>query len=104
MSRVQLLVSPTAEVQDDLKLLVSDIINYLSFVTSNSELFKATSWPIFVAGADARGVGQQVQQWQGCMNYGSVYLSLSVTFAVQWRYLEVSEAKEILQCVAARTV
>lgn len=59
MSRVLLLLSPTAEVQDNLEPLVLDIINRLSFVTSNSELFKATSWPAFVAGADARDLGQQ---------------------------------------------
>jgi hypothetical protein len=59
MSRVLLLLSPTADVQGDLEPLVSDIIHHLSFVTSDSELFKATSWPTFVAGADARDFGQQ---------------------------------------------
>lgn len=59
MSRVLLFLSPTAEVQDNLGPLVSDIIHHLSFVTSDSELFKATSWPTFVAGADARDPNQQ---------------------------------------------
>jgi Fungal specific transcription factor domain len=59
ISRVLLLISPTAEVHENLELLVSEIINHLSFVTSSSELFKATSWPAFVAGADAKDLEQQ---------------------------------------------
>ncbi|RDW63302.1 hypothetical protein BP6252_10847 [Coleophoma cylindrospora] len=59
ISRVLRLLSPIAEVPDDLELLVSDIVHHLSFVTSSSELFKATSWPTFVAGADTRDLEQQ---------------------------------------------
>lgn len=59
ISRVLLRLSPTAEVQEHLESLASEIIHHLSFVTANNELFKATSWPTFVAGADARDLGQQ---------------------------------------------
>ena len=60
MSRILQFVSPAVEVQDNLEFLVSDIIDHLSFVTSDCELFKATSWPAFVAGADSRDLGQQM--------------------------------------------
>lgn len=59
VSRVLLLLLPGTKVQNDLAFLVSDIINHLSFVSSDSELFKATSWPTFVAGAEAKDFGQQ---------------------------------------------
>lgn len=59
ISRVLLSLFPSTEVHDSAELLVSDIIFHLSLVTYNSELFKATSWPTFIAGAEAKDLAQQ---------------------------------------------
>ncbi|KUJ21359.1 uncharacterized protein LY89DRAFT_577473 [Mollisia scopiformis] len=71
--RVLRFLSPEAEAEDNLEPVVSDIITHLSFVTSDNELFKATSWPTFVAGAEARDLEQQawamtrLQQLRECL-------------------------------------
>ena len=52
LSRVILSLDPTIQLSQDLENLVADVITYLSFIGPSNPLFKATTWPAFVAGAE----------------------------------------------------
>lgn len=59
ISRALLSINPDTEVSDGLEPLVSDVMHHLSFITYGDELFKATSWPTFIAGAETRNLTHQ---------------------------------------------
>lgn len=59
ISRVLLSLSPNSEIHGNLEGLVSDIIFHLSFISREDALFKAASWPTFVAGAETRDLERQ---------------------------------------------
>lgn len=54
ISRILLSFSPNSEVCETLEPLVIDIISHLSLISQEDALFKAGTWPTFVAGAETR--------------------------------------------------
>ena len=59
LSRALLSFSQATGVSSGLESLVSDVIHHLSFLTSGDELFKSTSWPTFIAGAETKDLAHQ---------------------------------------------
>ncbi|KAG8533548.1 uncharacterized protein KY384_001288 [Bacidia gigantensis] len=54
LSRMLLSLYPHVQLSHDLESLVEDIMMPLSFILSDTEMFKAIAWPAFVAGAETR--------------------------------------------------
>ncbi|KAK4934464.1 hypothetical protein LTR10_024278 [Elasticomyces elasticus] len=52
LSRVLLSLDSTAPIPNDLELLVRDVIIQLSLIPKSHALFKSTTWPAFIAGAE----------------------------------------------------
>jgi Fungal specific transcription factor domain len=59
LSRVLLSISPATELDCNLESLISEVICHLSFIRLGNALFKATTWPTFIAGAETKDPGQQ---------------------------------------------
>lgn len=50
---------------NNLESLVSEILTHLSFITKDSALFTATTWPAFIAGAEisVTSEGERQREW-----------------------------------------
>ena len=59
LSRALLSFSQAARISDGLESLVSDVVHHLSFIPNGNELFKSTSWPTFIAGAETKDLAHQ---------------------------------------------
>jgi len=59
ITRAASLSSQAADLDDDLESLVSYVIHHLSSITYDGGLFKATSWPTFIAGAETKDLASQ---------------------------------------------
>ena len=59
LSRVLLSISSTTELNHNLESLVSEVVFHLSFIRLGNALFKATTWPTFIAGAETEDPRQK---------------------------------------------
>ena len=61
ISRVLLTLDNTTDLPRDLEDLVIEVVSNLSSVHQSNDLFTATTWPAFIAGAETSSL--QVQAW-----------------------------------------
>ena len=59
LSRVLLSISPAFELDYNLESLVSEVFSHLSLIRHGNALFKAITWPTFIAGAETKDPGRQ---------------------------------------------
>ena len=59
LSRVLDALSPTIQIPHNLECLVAEIIKNLAHIRPSNALFKATTWPAFIAGAETNDLARQ---------------------------------------------
>lgn len=59
LSRVLISIYPSIQISHDLEPLVAEVIAHLSVIPSSHELFKAITWPAFIAGAETNDRANQ---------------------------------------------
>jgi Fungal specific transcription factor domain/Fungal Zn(2)-Cys(6) binuclear cluster domain len=91
ISRASSLFSQAVDPGDDLEPLVADIVHHLSFVTCDDGLFKATSWPAFIAGVETKDLPSQewavkrlYEVWEFCP-WGYIQSAVEIIDMIQWK-------------------